>query len=366
MYKRQRATISAVKDLAKETFQVGSNFEAEMSKVGAISGASAEEMGMLTAKAEEMGAATKFSATESAQAFEFMSMAGWKTEDMLDGIEGIMNLAAASGADLATTSDIVTDALTAMGYQAKDAGHLADVMAAASSNANTNVEMMGATFQYAAPLAGALGYNMEDTALAIGLMANSGIKADKAGTALRGVLSRLAAPPKECAAAMEDLGISLTDDEGNMKSLSEVMRSLRRAFEGLSEEEQAHRAKQIAGQNAMSGLLAIVNATTEDYEKLSEAVYESEGAAQAMADTMNDNVSGALTLMKSKIEGIMIKLFNRAKDSMRDGIETFGNALDKIDWDKVGDAIGLCLKGEAEKADALVKELTASYPLYAD
>ena len=343
-----RATISAVKDLAKETFQVGSNFEAAMSQVAAVSGASGDDLDALTAKAEEMGAKTKFSATESAEAFNYMAMAGWKTEDMLGGIEGIMNLAAASGADLATTSDIVTDALTAMGYQAKDAGHLADVMAAASSNANTNVEMMGLTFQYAAPLAGALGYNMEDTALAIGLMANSGIKADKAGTALRGVLSRLAAPPKECAAAMEDLGISLTDDEGNMKSLSEVMRSLRRAFEGLSEEEQAHRAKQIAGQNAMSGLLAIVNATTEDYEKLSEAVYESEGAAQAMADTMNDNVSGALTLMKSKIEGIMIKLFNRAKDSMRDGIETFGNALDKIDWDKVGDAIGDIAKKAAD------------------
>ena len=343
-----RATISAVKDLAKETFQVGSNFEAAMSQVAAVSGASGDDLDALTAKAEEMGAKTKFSATESAEAFNYMAMAGWKTEDMLDGIEGIMNLAAASGADLATTSDIVTDALTAMGYQAKDAGHLADVMAAASANANTNVEMMGATFQYAAPLAGALGYNMEDTALAIGLMANSGIKADKAGTALRGVLSRLAAPPKECAAAMEDLGISLTDDEGNMKSLSEVMRSLRRAFEGLSEEEQAHRAKQIAGQNAMSGLLAIVNATTEDYEKLSEAVYESEGAAQAMADTMNDNVSGALTLMKSKIEGIMIKLFNRASQSMRDGIDTFGNALDKVNWDKVGDAIGDITKKAAE------------------
>ena len=343
-----RATISAVKDLAKETFQVGSNFEAAMSQVAAVSGASGDDLDALTAKAEEMGAKTKFSATESAEAFNYMAMAGWKTEDMLNGIEGIMNLAAASGADLATTSDIVTDALTAMGYQAKDAGRLADVMAAASSNANTNVEMMGLTFQYAAPLVGALGYNMEDTAVAIGLMANSGIKADKAGTALRSILSRLAAPPKECAKAMEDLGLSLTDSEGNMKDMATVMRELRRAFENLSEEEQAHRAKQIAGQNAMSGLLAIVNASTEDYEKLAEAVYESEGAAKSMADTMNDNVSGALTLMKSKIEGIMIKLFNRAKDSMRDGIETFGNALDKVDWDKVGDAIGDITKKAAE------------------
>lgn len=343
-----RATISAVKDLAKETFEVGSNFESAMSQVAAVSGVNAEELQALTDKAEEMGARTKFSATESAEAFNYMAMAGWKTEDMLDGIEGIMNLAAASGTDLATTSDIVTDALTAMGYEAKDAAHLADVMAAASSNANTNVEMMGLTFQYAAPLAGALGYNMEDTAAAIGLMANSGIKADKAGTALRGILSRLAAPPKECAAAMDELGLSLVDSDGNMKSLAEVMRMLRRAFEGLSEEEQAQYAKHIAGQNAMSGLLAIVNASTEDYEKLTEAVYNSEGAAQKMADTMNDNVSGALVLMKSKIEGIMIKLFNRAKDSMRDGIDTFGKALDKIDWDKVGDGIGIIAKKAAD------------------
>ena len=343
-----RETINALKDLAKETFEVGSNFEAAMSQVAAVSGANGEELDALTAKAEEMGAKTKFSATESAEAFNYMAMAGWKTEDMIDGIDGIMSLAAASGSDLATTSDIVTDALTAMGYEAKDAGHFADVMAAASANANTNVEMMGQTFQYAAPLAGALGFNIEDTAVAIGLMANSGIKADKAGTALRGILTRLAAPPKECAGAMQKLGLSLTDNEGNMKDLSTVMEDLRGAFANLSEEEQAQYAKQIAGQNAMSGLLAIVNATTADYDKLTEAVYNSEGAAQAMSDTMNDNVSGALTLMKSKIEGIMIKLFNRAKDSMRDGIETFGTALDKVNWDKVGDAIGDIAKKAAD------------------
>lgn len=343
-----RATIGAVKDLAKQTFEVGSSFEAEMSKVASISGTSADEMELLTAKAEEMGAKTKFSATESAEAFEYMAMAGWKTEDMLGGIEGIMNLAAASGADLATASDIVTDALTAMGYGAKDAGHLADVMAAASSNANTNVEMMGATFQYAAPVVGALGYNMEDTAVAIGLMANSGIKADKAGTALRSILTRLAAPPKECAKAMEDLGLSLTDADGNMKDFSQVTRELRRAFDGMSEAEQASYAKHLAGQQAMSGLLAIVNATTEDYEKLTSAVYDSAGAAENMANQMNDNVSGAITLLKSKIEGIMIKLFNRAKDSMRDGLDTVSDALDKIDWDKVGDAIGDIAKKAAD------------------
>lgn len=334
-----RMTIGALKDLAKETIQVGMDFESAMSQVGAVSGASAEDMEKLNAKAKEMGSTTKFTATESAEAFNYMAMAGWKTEDMLNGIEGIMNLAAASGADLATTSDIVTDALTAMGYGAEDAGRLADVMAAAASNANTNVEMMGQTFQYAAPIVGALGYDMEDTAVAIGLMANAGIKGEKSGTALRSILTRLSAPPKECAEAMEELGVSLTDSEGNMKSLDDVMKDLRKGFDGLSETQQTQYAKAIAGQEAMSGLLAIVNAAPEDFEKLTKAVEDSNGAAQNMADVMQDNVGGQLTLLKSKVEGIMINLFERASDSMKEGINKISDALDKVDWDAVGDKI---------------------------
>jgi TP901 family phage tail tape measure protein len=287
-----------------------------------------------------MGAKTKFSASESAEAFNYMAMAGWKTEDMLNGIEGIMNLAAASGEDLATTSDIVTDALTAMGYQAGDAGKLADVMAAASSNANTNVSLMGSTFQYAAPIVGALGYSMEDTAVAIGLMANAGIKGDKAGTALRSTLTRLSAPPKECADALDDLGISLTDSEGKMKPFSQVMEDLRGAFDGLSETQQTQYAKAIAGQEAMSGLLAIVNAAPADFEKLTKAVAESNGAAQEMSETMQDNLAGDITLLKSKIEGIMIKVFEKMSDSLRKSVSEISDALDKIDWDAFGEKAG--------------------------
>lgn len=350
-----KMAISAMKDLAAEALQTGIEFESAMSKVGAVSGASAEEMQQLTEKAKEMGESTKFSATESAEAFNYMAMAGWKTEEMLDGIEGVMNLAAASGSDLATTSDIVTDALTAMGYQAKDAGRLADVMAAASSNANTNVEMMGSTFQYAAPLIGALGMSMEDTAVAIGLMANAGIKGDKAGTALRSTLNRLSAPPKQCADEMERLGLSLTDSEGNMKSLNTVMTELRTAFKGLSETEATAAAKHIAGAEAMSGLLAIVNASDEDFQKLTVAVNESAGAAKEMADEMNDNVGGQLTLLQSKIQGIMIKLFTKGSDSMKRGIRTVGEALDLIDWDKVGDAIGNFAEKAANAFEYIIK-----------
>ena len=233
-----KMAISAAKEFASATIEAGMSFEDGMAKVAAISGATEDQLDALTAKAKEMGAKTKFSATESADAFNYMAMAGWSVDDMLNGIEGIMNLAAASGTDLATTSDIVTDALTAMGYAAGDAGKLADVIAAASSNANTNVEMMGQTFQYVAPLIGSLGMNMEDAAVAIGLMANSGIKGTKSGTALRSMLSRLAAPPDKCAKSMIALGISITDSEGKMKSLDEIMRDLRSGFSNLSEEER--------------------------------------------------------------------------------------------------------------------------------
>ncbi len=335
-----RTAISAIKDLAKETLQVGMGFESAMSQVEAVSGATGDELEALTAKAKEMGEKTKFSASESAEAFNYMAMAGWKTEDMLNGIEGIMNLAAASGSDLATTSDIVTDALTAMGYSAGDAGKLADVMAAASSNANTNVEMMGATFQYAAPIVGALGYNMEDTAVAIGMMANAGIKGEKAGTALRSILTRLSAPPKECAEQMEALGISITDTNGEMKPLATVMQDLRKKLKGLSKDQQTAAAKALAGQEAMSGLLAVVNGADADFEKLTNAVKDSTGAAEDMANTMNDNVQGQLTLLRSQIEGKMIQVYEKASDKIKEAIHQISRALEQVDWDKVGDAVG--------------------------
>lgn len=347
--------VSGLKDLAKQTFDAGANFESSMSNVAAISGATGSEIEKLTAKAEEMGSKTKFTASEAADAFSYMAMAGWKTEDMLNGIEGIMNLAAASGADLATTSDIVTDALTAMGYSAEDAGRLADVMAAASSNANTNVEMMGQTFQYAAPIVGALGYSMEDTAVAIGLMANAGIKGEKAGTALRSMLTRLAAPTSEMEVIMDEFSISLTDAEGKMKPFSEVLGDMRVAFADCDETVQAYIAKAMAGQEAMSGFLSIINASPEDFNKLTKAVENSAGAAEHMANVMNDNVSGQITLLKSKIEGIMIKVFEKASGSIKKAIDTISKALDKVDWDKFAEGAGNAAEAVADLFAFVVK-----------
>lgn len=284
-----------------------SDFESAMSKVSAISGATGGDLDKLNKKAQEMGAKTKFSATESADAFTYMAMAGWKTEDMLDGIEGIMSLAAADGLDLATTSDIVTDALTAFGLSAKDSGHFADVLAAASTNANTNVSMLGESFKYVAPVAGALGYSAEDTAVALGLMANAGIKSSQAGTAMRSAISRLVKPTDQVAAAMDKYNISLTNSDGTMKPLSQVMKELRQNLGGLSEAEQAQAAATLFGQEAMSGMLAIVNASDADFNKLSDAIGNADGSAQQMADTMLNNLQGQITLLKSALEGLAIQ-----------------------------------------------------------
>lgn len=379
-----RLAVRALKDLVKETYNVGSSFESEMSKVAAISGATGDDIDALKEKALEMGSQTVFTASEAAQALEYMAMAGWKTDDMLDGLEGIMNLAAASGEDLATTSDIVTDALTALGMSADEAGHFADVLAAASSNANTNVSMMGESFKYVAPVAGALGFSAEDLSVALGLMANSGIKASQAGTTLRTILTNMSAPTEDVQAAMDALGISLTDDEGNMKSLNQIMEDLRGSFgeiqmpldefnakmdalnkdleDGcITEEEynqkvdelttaaygagdamlaQVEAAKTLAGQRGISGLLAIVNAADEDFNTLTTAINNCDGAAAGMANTMNDNVAGKLTLLKSKIESIMIKVFDQASDSMKTGIDKISEALDKVDWDKFAEGVG--------------------------
>lgn len=384
--------------------KVGAEFEAGMSQVQAISGATAAEMEKLTEKAKEMGAKTKFSAAESAEAFNYMAMAGWKTEDMLGGIEGIMNLAAASGEDLATTSDIVTDALTAFGMSASDSGHFADVLAQASSNANTNVAMMGETFKYVGAVAGTFGYNVEDTALAIGLMANSGIKASQAGTTLRGALTRLVKPTDDMQQTMIDLGLAveevehvvsssqvdklqgkvadktaamekaqisynsavakygaesaqaqkaainletaqraladasngltsaqagsnqvvgvqnvlLTDAEGNTRSFRDVIIKLRESFKGMTQEQQAQAAATLFGQEAMSGMLAIINASDEDFNKLAESIDNADGSAADMAETMQDNLIGQLTILKSSVEGLGNEIYEGMEEPLKE------------------------------------------------
>lgn len=388
--------------VATAAVKVTADFDAQMSKVSAISGATGEDFDALREKAREMGEKTKFSATEAGQAFEYMAMAGWKTEDMLNGIEGIMNLAAAAGEDLGLTSDIVTDALTAFGLQAEDSAHFADILAAASSNANTNVSMMGETFKYVAPVAGQMGYSAEDTAVAIGLMANSGIKASQAGTSLRGILSRMAKPTDEVAAAMDTLGVSLEDGEGHMYSLMDLMINLREGFSSnlkipieefqasmqeldaqfeageLTEKQyadaqdelmeraygaegalKAKTAAALAGRNAMSGLLAIVSASDEDFQKLTASVEHSSdifvktkdgaiipmaqameegiewieeynGEAEKMASVMQDNLSGQLTILKSQLQELAISIGDLLMPHLRNIVAKLQEWVDKL------------------------------------
>lgn len=316
-----KATGAAMIAGGSAAIKVGSDFEAGMSEVQAISGASGKELESLRDKAKEMGATTKFSATQSAEALKYMAMAGWKADQMVSGLPGIMNLAAASGEDLGTVSDIVTDALTAFGLQAKDSAHFADVLAKASSSSNTNVGMMGETFKYVAPIAGSMKYSVEDTATAIGLMANAGIKGGEAGTSLRAILTRLVKPPKDAAQALDALGVSAKNSDGTMKPLREVIGDLREKFSGLDDSQKAQYAASIAGQEAMSGLLAIVNASPSDFDKLTKSIDKSNGAAKKQAKTMNNNLKGALYELGSAAEAVGIEIYDDIKGPLTNAVK---------------------------------------------
>lgn len=316
--------------IGTKAIQATADFEYAMSEVGAISGATGDDLAALENKAKEMGETTKFSASESAEALKYMAMAGWKTSDMLDGLEGIMNLAAASGEDLGTTSDIVTDALTAFGMTASDSGHFADILATASSNANTNVSMMGETFKYVAPVAGALGYSAEDTAEAIGLMANAGIKSSQAGTSLRSILSNLQGEVKFAGAQFGEMTIQTTNTDGSMRSLGEILGDCRTAFSKMSESEKASNAEMVVGKEAMSGFLAIMNAAPSDIDKLNNAIGNCDGSAKNMADTMNNNLSGQITLLKSQLEGLAIQFVTLIMPYLKQGVEWLSKVCEWI------------------------------------
>lgn len=303
------------------------DFEQEMSAVKAISGATEEEFQRLNDAAMKMGAETKFSAKESAQALEYMGMAGWKTDEMIAGLPGVMNLAAASGEDLGLVSDIVTDAMTSFKLSASDAAMFADVLAATATSSNTNVGKMGYTFQYVAPLAGALGYTIQDTALAIGAMADAGIKGEQAGTSLRALLTRMASPTKDSAAAMAKLGLSVTDSTGKMRPLRDILADIRAGFKKLTPAEQAQVAADLAGQEAMSGLLGIVNETDDKYDSLAESIDKSTGAAKKMADIRMDNLAGDLEYLSGDWDAFTMSLM---KGNASNGLREFVKEADKL------------------------------------
>jgi TP901 family phage tail tape measure protein len=328
--KKMMGVTTVIGGVGVAAVKTAADFDSAMSQVAAVSGATGKDFDALRNKAREMGAKTKFSATEAAEAMNYMAMAGWKTEDMLDGIEGVMNLAAASGEDLATTSDIVTDALTAFGLSAKDSGHFADILAAASSNANTNVSMMGETFKYCAPIAGALGFSAEDTAEAIGLMANAGIKSSQAGTALRTIMNNLAGDVKISGKAIGDVTIATTNADGSMRDLSDILSDCRSAFRNLTESEKAQAAESLVGKNAMSGFLALMNAGQGDIDKLSSAIDNCDGSAEKMATTMQDNLAGQLTILKSQLQELAISFGDILMPAIRSIVSKLQGFVDKL------------------------------------
>lgn len=354
-----------LKDFTADVIQTGMTFEASMSAVGAISGASAEDMGLLTDKAKEMGSVTKFTAAEAADAFQYMAMAGWKTEDMLEGINGILSLAAASGEDLGTTSDIVTDALTAFGLSAEDTQHFVDVLAAAASNANTNVSMMGETFKYAAPIAGSLGFSVEEVATAIGIMANSGIKATMAGTSLRTIMTNLSdgvtLTGKAFAEAGQEVGeyeIAAVNADGTMRSLTEILEDIRAGWDQLTEAERTNNAENEAGKNALSGFLALVNAAPADLDKLTSAIENSDSAAQGMSETMMDNLQGDITLFQSAVDGMKISLSEKLTPTLRDTIQYVTKKMPDIEkvLEKVFTGGSKLVKGAVEYLPEIIED----------
>ena len=351
-------------DVAKESINVGMQFDKSMSNVKAISGATEEEFDKLQAKAMEMGKKTSFSASQAADAFGYMAMAGWKTEDMLDGIEGIMNLAAASGEELATTSDIVTDALTGFGLKAEDAGHFADVLAVVSSNASTNVSLMGETFKYVAPVASSLGVSAEDAAESIGLMANANIKASQAGTALRSILTRLAtnagASSKSLGALdilTEELGVDFYDSEGKVRDFSDILDEARTAWGKLSQEDEANFGKKIAGQEGMSAWLALMKASQSDIDKLRTSLDNADGTAASMADTMLDNLGGAMTLIQSQIEVVQLAIYRQLEPALRSVSEITGGILDFFSF---------LSNPEGMSFDAVIERITGGFESLSD
>ena len=328
---------TAIGGMAAASVTVAANFEQQMSKVQAISGATAEDTDRLTESARQWGRDTKYSATEAGEAFEYMALAGWKTDDMLEGIGGILNLAAASAMDLGTASDIVTDYLTAFGLSAKDAGKFADEMAYAMSHSNTTTEALGEAYKNCAATAASMGYSVEETTAVLMTMANAGVKGGEAGTALNAIMTRLATDTKGCATELSKYGVEVYDAQGNMNSLSSILTGVRGVWNNLTDEQQANLAKTIAGTNQFSALQTIMSGLSDEaiasgmsFSDYSEALQNCDGTASDMAATMQDNLLGRLTQLKSKLEDVGITIGNSLMPFMEKAVAKIGELADKF------------------------------------
>ena len=310
--------MKSIADAYMECVEVAGNFGQAMSAVEAIANSNTSEMAALTAEAKELGATTKFTAQQSANAMEYMAMAGWDAREMLNGMDGVINLAAAAGEDLAQVSDIVTDNLSAFGLKASDTAHFADVLAAAAANSNTNISIMGETFKSSSSVAGALGYSVEDVAVMVGLMANNAVKGSRAGTALRNIFNGLLGGVTLTAEAFGELDYSAVNSDGSMKGLMETVKDLRGYFDEMTEAERVNNAMAIAGMRGYNGLLAILNATDEDFQSLYASINDCSGAAERMAKVKLDNLNGDITLANSAMEALQSTIGEQFNPELRE------------------------------------------------
>lgn len=344
-------------------FGVGTSFTSQMSTVQSLLGFSEgtqeqmDIMGQLEDRAKSVGATTQYTATEVGQAYEYMAMAGWNSTEMLSGLDGVINLNSVAGIDLATTSDIVTDSLTAFGLGAEESTHFADVLATTITKSNTNVEQLGEAFKYIGPVANSLGYSIEDVSMALGVMANAGVKGEEAGAALRTALARLASPTDAVSAVMKRLNISLADENGNTLGFADMLDQLRdklkgvnvdltdaegnvREYDDIVEElkskgsnEQLQLisdASNLFGKQQMARMLTLINASDEEFEQLKASIDNAKGSAEAMAEVKLDNLTGDVTILKSAVEGIGLSIFDYIENPVREVVQNVSGYLSRI------------------------------------
>lgn len=323
-------TAAALGGVAAAAIKVGSDFESQMSRVKAISGATGEEFEQLKEQAMQLGADTSFSASQAAEGMENLAAAGFTTSEIMSAMPGLLNLAAASGEDLASSSDIAASTLRGFGLAASDAAHVADVLAANANRTNSSVADTGEAMKYIAPLARAAGLSLEETAAAIGIMANAGVNGSQAGTSLRGALSRLSKPTKDMSEAMDELGISFYDSNGKMKSLTEQVGMLRQATEGMTDEQKNNYLVTLYGQEALSGMLALINEGEGSLGELTNAYKNCDGAAQKAAETMQDNLSGALEQLGGSAETLGLAFYNSVADNLKNAAKTATESINNI------------------------------------
>jgi len=300
-------------------------FDDSMRKVQAITQASGDDFDLLNDKAKKLGTSTSFSASEAADGMSFLGMAGWETTEILEGMDGVLNLAASGQMDLAKAADVTSNIMSGMGISASEAGRVADVLAQASSSANVDVGMLGESMKYAGPIAKEFGLSLEETATIAAKMGDAGIQGSEAGTAMRSAFARLADPTAESAKWLDKLGISASDSEGNMKDMGIILGDLEGAFAGLSEQERLQAASSIFGQEGMAGWMNVIGVGAGEFDNFTESLENSEGRAKEMADIMNGGLGGAIKSLKSLAEGVLI---------------TFGDDLESV----VSSAVGFLKK----------------------